>query len=86
MFSYIGVILTKAYIIYVNVHNNNGVEKRDLIFHHNFHKAIAYSWINNTEYRGEINNNHCYNINNNLNKFSIFFSLYSIINNNGLFP
>ena len=54
MFSYIGVILTRAYIIYVTVHNNNGVEKRYLIFHHNFHKAIAYSWINNTEYRGKL--------------------------------
>ena len=41
MFGSIGVVLTNAYIVYVKVNESNGVEKRDLISHNNFHKSIA---------------------------------------------
>ena len=49
----IGVMLTNSYIIYVEVDMSNRVEKRDLISHHAFHRAIALAWINPTEYRGK---------------------------------
>ena len=51
MFWYIGVLITDVYIMYVNINDSNGFENRDLVYHHNFHKAITISWINSTKYR-----------------------------------
>ena len=53
VFWYIGVVLIKTPIMYVKVKESNGVEKRDLIFHHNFHKAILLAWIYLTKYRAK---------------------------------
>ena len=51
MFWYIGVMLTNAYIMYVNVNESNQSEKIDLISHHKFHKSISLAWINPKKYR-----------------------------------
>ena len=52
MFWSIGVMLTNAYSMYLKV--NNGLQRKDLLSHHDFCKAIAIYWINPEEYKNEI--------------------------------
>ena len=42
---YIGVMLKNTYIIYTKVNDSNGVDKRDLISHYDFHKSIFLACI-----------------------------------------
>eukprot|EP00957_Ditylum_brightwellii_P034792 2636970-Ditylum_brightwellii.AAC.1 len=51
MFWSIGVMLTNAFIMYVKVNEENGLEKKDLLLHHDFCKCIAMAWINPNEYK-----------------------------------
>ena len=39
--------------MYAKVNESNEVEKKDLISHHDFHKAIALAWINPAKYRAK---------------------------------
>ena len=41
-------MLSNAYIIYVQVNEEHGVNKRNLLSHHDFQKSIALSWIQKT--------------------------------------
>lgn len=51
MFWSIGVILTNAYIMYLKINMlEHGLEKNDLMSHHDFRMAIALYWINPQEY------------------------------------
>ena len=45
MFWDIGVILVNAYIVYSRVKLKAGVSKSDLLFHHDFRKKVAMTWI-----------------------------------------
>lgn len=42
----LGVMLVNAYIMYVKFNLSCGINKKDLLSHHEFQKQIALSWIN----------------------------------------
>ena len=53
LFWSVGVMLTNAYIMYIKINVSDGAEKKNLLSHHDFRKAIAFSWINQKEYTAE---------------------------------
>ena len=42
-------MLTNAYIMYIKINVSDGAEKKNLLSHHDFWKAIAFAWINQKE-------------------------------------
>ena len=42
----LGVILVNSYIVYLQVCRQEGVEKRNILSHHDFRKKVAMAWIN----------------------------------------
>ena len=55
MFWSVGVMLTNAYIMYLKVNMlEYGVQRKYLMSHHDFRKAIALYWINPEEYEKEL--------------------------------
>ena len=50
MFWAIGVILVNAYVVYITVLKQQSVNKKDILSHHDFRKAIALAWIDPKKY------------------------------------
>ena len=42
----LGVMLVNSYIMYTKLHPSHGRQKKDLLSHHDFRRAIAMYWIN----------------------------------------
>lgn len=51
-------MLTNAYIVYIKVNEEYGIEKKFLLLHHDFHEAIATVWINPEYYEKEWKSKH----------------------------
>ena len=55
MFWSIGVMLTNTYIMYLKVNMYEyGLQRKELLSHHDFRKAIALYWINPDKYENEV--------------------------------
>jgi len=51
----LGVMIVNSYVIYRTFSLANGINKKDLMSHHDFRKSIALHWINQSEVTEEDN-------------------------------
>jgi hypothetical protein len=51
----LGVLITNSYIMYVKVNEEEGVQKKNMLSHHDYRRAIAVYLINPEEYEAEKN-------------------------------
>ena len=50
LFFSVGVILANVYIIYICIHNMNGITRKHKLSYHDYRKTIASAWIKTEKY------------------------------------